>query len=370
MARFKHSDDESTLTTLARGGPTFEARMRRTLDSPVAALEEDVEAEGELNDEGEEQEETGGKRKRRFAIEYIEDGAKRAVCQSKRIKGLKKKAEELSILTGSEVLVVVLPESRRGQTYFSHGFDGLLRSGELLEAIKTGMSPEVADADEARSGKRARREVEVEVEAPETTASAWQPGQLVAPVPLDGGPDTTGSTSDAPYPFSLFDKLPTPPPFDFFQPLLPPVFPIPPPPQLTASSEQLQGFQPLPPRPPAYAACPQPQLPVQPPPFPSFPGYLLPFEQPTYRLPPILPLPPSENRTVLPSISSALFSSAPAAFSLDKLPPDFPDHGVPLSLSEPFIILTMPAPVAAAAGADLSGGSKLAPFALPGQSSR
>ena len=55
--------------------------------------------------------------KRKIDIEYIQDKVKRGITFSKRKYGLMKKASELSILTGSQVLLLVVSDTGHVYTY-------------------------------------------------------------------------------------------------------------------------------------------------------------------------------------------------------------------------------------------------------------
>lgn len=66
---------------------------------------------------GEQDEETRKNIKRKISIEYIDDRGKRQITFSKRKAGLMKKAYELSILTGTQVLLLVANETGNVYTY-------------------------------------------------------------------------------------------------------------------------------------------------------------------------------------------------------------------------------------------------------------
>ncbi|KDE02388.1 hypothetical protein MVLG_07052 [Microbotryum lychnidis-dioicae p1A1 Lamole] len=124
--------------------------------------EEEAGGEGDENDDDEE----GGigrtrKRKRRYAnkrnatstgrrkidIEYIDDKAKRHVSFTKRKQGLMKKAFELSTLTGTNCLVLVVSESGLVYHYATPGFEGMVEHRRGKELIAASLNGELHSDD-------------------------------------------------------------------------------------------------------------------------------------------------------------------------------------------------------------------------------
>ncbi|KAL6121517.1 hypothetical protein NUSPORA_01548 [Nucleospora cyclopteri] len=90
-----------------------------------------------INDDSEEKEyvenisrERSGKKK--IKLEYINKKAKRGVTFSKRKKGIMKKAFELSVLTGADILLVVANENGHVYTYATNKLKPVLTRQETL----------------------------------------------------------------------------------------------------------------------------------------------------------------------------------------------------------------------------------------------
>ncbi|KAH8917336.1 SRF-TF-domain-containing protein [Atractiella rhizophila] len=70
----------------------------------------------------------GGRRS--INIAYIDDRAKRHITFSKRKSGIMKKAYELSTLTGTEVMLLVVSESGLVYTYTTQKFEAMVANAE------------------------------------------------------------------------------------------------------------------------------------------------------------------------------------------------------------------------------------------------
>ncbi len=68
--------------------------------------------------------------KRKFSIEYITDKNKRHITFSKRKAGIMKKAHELSVLTGTEVLLLVASETGHIYTFSTDKLKPLVEEEE------------------------------------------------------------------------------------------------------------------------------------------------------------------------------------------------------------------------------------------------
>ncbi|OIR57870.1 MAG: MADS box protein [Amphiamblys sp. WSBS2006] len=82
-------------------------------------------------------------RKRKINIEYLEDKGKRHITFSKRKAGIMKKAHELAVLTGTQVLVLVASETGNVYTYSSQKFQPMITRPEGKELIKKCLSAEI-----------------------------------------------------------------------------------------------------------------------------------------------------------------------------------------------------------------------------------
>lgn len=66
--------------------------------------------------------ERGGRGRRKIEIAYLTDKSKRHITFSKRKNGLMKKAKELSLLTGSELMLVLCSETGHMHTFATRAF--------------------------------------------------------------------------------------------------------------------------------------------------------------------------------------------------------------------------------------------------------
>eukprot|EP00164_Ancoracysta_twista_P000098 GFYU01000140.1.p1 GENE.GFYU01000140.1~~GFYU01000140.1.p1 ORF type:complete len:410 (+),score=94.51 GFYU01000140.1:165-1232(+) len=80
-------------------------------------------------------------------LDYIDNKSRRHVTFSKRKSGLMKKAHELSVLTGHEVLVLVASKSGRLHTFASHGISTLVTEPSGKSLIQKCLAGEVQGDD-------------------------------------------------------------------------------------------------------------------------------------------------------------------------------------------------------------------------------
>ncbi|GAA6024644.1 hypothetical protein JCM10207_003911 [Rhodosporidiobolus poonsookiae] len=109
-----------------------------------------------------EEEEKDDKARRKIQIEYIEEKSKRHITFSKRKAGIMKKAYELSTLTGTQVLLLVVSESGWVYTFTTDKFKPLVKedeNGQLSQGQKL-----IAACLEAKDGN-----------SPNLAAAAYQP---------------------------------------------------------------------------------------------------------------------------------------------------------------------------------------------------
>lgn len=86
-------------------------------------------------------ESAGPAKRRRVAIAYLDDTVRRRTTFSKRKSGLMKKAYELSVLTGTQVLVITQTENGRVCTFATDKMQPFITSpvgrGLLLSCLQT-----------------------------------------------------------------------------------------------------------------------------------------------------------------------------------------------------------------------------------------
>lgn len=96
------------------------------------------------DDESEIEERTRGSGKKKLSMEYIEQKSRRSVTFSKRKKGIMKKAFELNLLTGSQILLLVASESGHVYTFATPKLKPMITEHEHL-IQKYLNTPEVED---------------------------------------------------------------------------------------------------------------------------------------------------------------------------------------------------------------------------------
>ncbi|KAI7824843.1 hypothetical protein BC939DRAFT_396386 [Gamsiella multidivaricata] len=99
-----------------------------------------VHGDGDEDDEEDDEEEApkSGKRagRRKIKIEYIEDKSRRHITFSKRKSGIMKKAYELSTLTGTQVLLLVVSETGLVYTFTTPKLQPLVTKAEGKNLIQ------------------------------------------------------------------------------------------------------------------------------------------------------------------------------------------------------------------------------------------
>ncbi|KAG0264432.1 transcription factor of the MADS box [Mortierella polycephala] len=123
-----------------------------------------VHGDGDEDDEDEDEEEApkSGKRagRRKIKIEYIEDKSRRHITFSKRKSGIMKKAFELSTLTGTQVLLLVVSETGLVYTFTTPKLQPLVTKAEgknliqaCLHAPDKDSSPDNNDSAEQQQSR-------------------------------------------------------------------------------------------------------------------------------------------------------------------------------------------------------------------------
>ncbi|GAA5863413.1 hypothetical protein JCM8547_006974 [Rhodosporidiobolus lusitaniae] len=281
----------------------------------VGEMEGEDEEEGEgSEEEGDGLEEGGGRGKgkakqtqkrnasstgrKKIKIGYIDDKARRSVTFTKRKSGIMKKAYELSTLTGTQCLVVVVSESGTLYTFSTPRLAGVTdspRGQAVISASLAGDLTAETPADEAdlAAMAQARDRAASKAASPALAtgplpARATYGGEGIPQLDLPVGQSYTGFEAGG---SGMGDELPVPP--SVFQPGPSPTPPFYPPPPGAASSSSA-AF-------PSYS-LPSPQLGAPAPAPAPATNDSWPSLQPPHPLsqPPSLPAPPP-----LPSTSSS-----------------------------------------------------------------
>ncbi|KAF2083435.1 SRF-TF-domain-containing protein [Saccharata proteae CBS 121410] len=114
-------------------------------------------------DDDDDDEEKGGRERRKIEIKFIQDKSRRHITFSKRKAGIMKKAYELSVLTGTQVLLLVVSETGLVYTFTTPKLQPLVTKPEGKNLIQACLNaPEPASNENGVDGESA-------VESPEDT---------------------------------------------------------------------------------------------------------------------------------------------------------------------------------------------------------
>ncbi|KAK4102112.1 SRF-TF-domain-containing protein [Parathielavia hyrcaniae] len=126
-------------------------------------------------DDDDDDDEKGGRERRKIEIKFISDKSRRHITFSKRKAGIMKKAYELSVLTGTQVLLLVVSETGLVYTFTTPKLQPLVTKAEgknLIQACLNAPEPPAGDngVDDANA-----------VDSPEEPTSAHLPPQQTRP---------------------------------------------------------------------------------------------------------------------------------------------------------------------------------------------
>jgi pheromone receptor transcription factor len=123
-------------------------------------------------DDDDDDDEKGNRERRKIEIKFITDKSRRHITFSKRKAGIMKKAYELSVLTGTQVLLLVVSETGLVYTFTTPKLQPLVTKAEGKNLIQACLNaPEPPSAE--NGGDDANQD------SPEDTT----PGQHIAPAP-------------------------------------------------------------------------------------------------------------------------------------------------------------------------------------------
>ncbi|KAL2122073.1 hypothetical protein VTJ04DRAFT_2528 [Mycothermus thermophilus] len=100
------------------------------------------------NDDDDDDDEKGGRERRKIEIKFISDKSRRHITFSKRKAGIMKKAYELSVLTGTQVLLLVVSETGLVYTFTTPKLQPLVTKAEgknLIQACLNAPEPPSGD---------------------------------------------------------------------------------------------------------------------------------------------------------------------------------------------------------------------------------
>ncbi|OIW31020.1 SRF-type transcription factor [Coniochaeta ligniaria NRRL 30616] len=125
------------------------------------------------NDDDDDDDDKGGRERRKIEIKFISDKSRRHITFSKRKAGIMKKAYELSVLTGTQVLLLVVSETGLVYTFTTPKLQPLVTKAEGKNLIQACLN-----APEPSSGNENGVDDSNQVDSPEDT-----PNQHLAPQP-------------------------------------------------------------------------------------------------------------------------------------------------------------------------------------------
>ncbi|KAJ4407311.1 transcription factor of the MADS box [Neurospora sp. IMI 360204] len=126
-------------------------------------------------DDDDDDDEKGGRERRKIEIKFISDKSRRHITFSKRKAGIMKKAYELSVLTGTQVLLLVVSETGLVYTFTTPKLQPLVTKAEGKNLIQACLNaPEPASTENGVDDSNA-------VDSPEEPSSAHLPPQQGRP---------------------------------------------------------------------------------------------------------------------------------------------------------------------------------------------
>jgi pheromone receptor transcription factor len=123
-------------------------------------------------DDDDDDDEKGGRERRKIEIKFISDKSRRHITFSKRKAGIMKKAYELSVLTGTQVLLLVVSETGLVYTFTTPKLQPLVTKAEGKNLIQACLN-----APEPTPGNENGVEEPNQVESPEEPPSQHLPPQ-------------------------------------------------------------------------------------------------------------------------------------------------------------------------------------------------
>ncbi|KAI1436431.1 MADS box protein [Xylaria sp. CBS 124048] len=123
-----------------------------------------------IADDDEDDDDKGGRERRKIEIKFISDKSRRHITFSKRKAGIMKKAYELSVLTGTQVLLLVVSETGLVYTFTTPKLQPLVTKAEGKNLIQACLN-----APEPNPGNENGVDDSNQVESPEEPPTAHIP---------------------------------------------------------------------------------------------------------------------------------------------------------------------------------------------------
>ncbi|KAI9804977.1 MAG: transcription factor of the MADS box [Piccolia ochrophora] len=121
-------------------------------------------------DDDDDDDEKGGRERRKIEIKFIQDKSRRHITFSKRKAGIMKKAYELSVLTGTQVLLLVVSETGLVYTFTTPKLQPLVTKPEGKNLIQACLN-----APEPSTGNENGVDAESAVDSPEEPSHSQLP---------------------------------------------------------------------------------------------------------------------------------------------------------------------------------------------------
>ncbi|RMZ83661.1 hypothetical protein DV738_g1074, partial [Chaetothyriales sp. CBS 135597] len=133
-----------------------------------------------LNEEDDDDDEKGGRERRKIEIKFIQDKSRRHITFSKRKAGIMKKAYELSVLTGTQVLLLVVSETGLVYTFTTPKLQPLVTKAEGKNLIQACLNAPEPTSENGVDG-------DADVTSPDDVSSIPQPpAAMPRPAPHGG----------------------------------------------------------------------------------------------------------------------------------------------------------------------------------------
>ncbi|KAI1339299.1 MADS box protein [Xylariaceae sp. FL0016] len=129
-----------------------------------------------IADDDDDDDDKGGRERRKIEIKFISDKSRRHITFSKRKAGIMKKAYELSVLTGTQVLLLVVSETGLVYTFTTPKLQPLVTKAEgknLIQACLNAPEPNPGNENGVDDGNQ--------VDSPEEPSNPHMPPQTSRP---------------------------------------------------------------------------------------------------------------------------------------------------------------------------------------------
>ncbi|EGD83856.2 hypothetical protein H112_07537 [Trichophyton rubrum D6] len=157
-------------------------------------------------DDDDDDDDKPGRERRKIEIKFIQDKSRRHITFSKRKAGIMKKAYELSVLTGTQVLLLVVSETGLVYTFTTPKLQPLVTQSEGKNLIQRCLN-----AQEPTGTENGVEAPEVPADSPDevaqATVAAQQQAAAIPPRPLHPGYNMGGMTNEQQHQIAYYQNL-------------------------------------------------------------------------------------------------------------------------------------------------------------------